>query len=216
MKDVSRRVKSSRRIDNFPPTFNCRELVSSLKSYAGCVLLITWPLFTCKRQGGRCVHSQEPDIKKQLDSLAHPVQRWALLIRTIQCKYQISSWSKPNPASIPFCPISISYMSYEKLFSSNLNITDLTREAKIVWKQPEVRAIETLLRGKNSLWYLHQMFPTEDKKQASSLSQRKQLLQMTGKYGSPLFYCLGLWKATCFKADTLDSQLYSSGKILGQ
>lgn len=127
--------------------------------------------------------------------------------------YQISIWSKPNPASITFCPVSISYMSYEKLFSSNLNIPDLTREAKIVWKQPGVRAVGTLLRGKNSFWYLHQMFPTEDKKQASSLSQRKQLLRMTGKYGSPLFYCLGLWRATCFKADTLDSQLYSSVKF---
>lgn len=34
--------------------------------------------FICKRWGGSCVCSEEPNIQKLLDSLAHRVQRQAL------------------------------------------------------------------------------------------------------------------------------------------
>lgn len=83
------------------------------------VLLITWSPSPVKdRWGGSWVPS-ELGIKKQLDSLAHPVQR-RLFDQNQQCKYHVSFWREAKLSSYPFLPHPIPYMYVPKSFLSNL------------------------------------------------------------------------------------------------
>lgn len=78
MKDVSRRVKSSRRIKYFPPTFNYREPVSSLMQD---VSFWSHGPFSPVKGGEEVVFIHRSQTFRKNSSLAHPVQRQALWIQ---------------------------------------------------------------------------------------------------------------------------------------